>query len=63
EPGRIALDIGKAFELPAGAAQAYALKSPWKSEAGTTPLALTAGEEHPFELKPFEVLVFDATPR
>ncbi|MCU0916761.1 MAG: enterotoxin [Planctomycetes bacterium] len=33
EPGRIALDIGKAFELPAGAAQAYALKSPWKSEA------------------------------
>jgi hypothetical protein len=61
-PGRITLDIGKALELPQGAAQKYALKSPWKDDAATEPLTLTVGQEHTFELKPFEVLVFDATP-
>jgi len=63
EPGKIALDVGKAFELPPGAAQKYALKSPWKSDAAVGPLTLTAGQEHTFELTPFEVLVFDATPQ
>ncbi len=61
--GQITIDIGKAFELPEGAAQKYTLKSPWKEDAAATPLALSSGEEHTFELKPFEVLVFDATPR
>jgi hypothetical protein len=60
--GRIAIDVGKAFELPQGAAQKYSLKSPWKNDAATTPVTLSAGKEHTFELKPFEVLVFDATP-
>jgi hypothetical protein len=61
--GRIKIDIGKAFELPQGAAQKYLLKSPWKNDSATEPLTLSSGEEHTFELKPFEVLVFDATPR
>jgi len=60
--GRITLDIGKTLELPAGAAQKYSLKSPWKSDAGKAAIVLSAGQEHTFELKPFEVLVFDATP-
>jgi hypothetical protein len=61
-PGRIAIDIGKAFELPEGAARKYSLRSPWKSDAPVEEIQLSAGTEHSFELKPFEVLVFDAMP-
>jgi hypothetical protein len=61
--GKSTIDIGKAFELPQGAAQKYLLKSPWKDEAAIDAIPLSAGEEHPFELKPFEVVVFDAMPR
>jgi len=62
KPGRITIDIGKAFELPNGAAEKYSLKSPWKENAGSKGIVLKAGETHTFELEPFEVLVFDATP-
>jgi len=62
KPGRITIDIGKAFELPKGAAQRYSLKSPWKKDADKAVIMLFAGKEHTFELTPFEVLVFDATP-
>jgi len=54
--GSITIDIGKAFELPEGAPISYFLKSPWKMDIGR------AGRKHTFKLKPFEVLVFDATP-
>ncbi|MHB9036395.1 MAG: alpha-amylase family protein [Armatimonadota bacterium] len=60
---KIALDIGKAFELPVGAPTKYVLKSPWKKDAGTTPVVLTAGKPHTFRLQPFEVCTFDAYPR
>ena len=63
EPGRITIDIGKAFELPPGAARKYSLKSPWKDDSTDEALELPAGKERTFELKPFEVLVFDASPR
>ena len=62
KPGSITLNIGKAFELPAGAIQKYSLKSPWKEDVNKAAVLLSAGEKHIFELKPFEVLVFDATP-
>ena len=75
KPGKLTVDIGKVFELPASAshdasrgsrptraAQKYSLKSPWKEDAGRAAIVLSAGKEHTFELKPFEVLVFDATP-
>jgi hypothetical protein len=62
KPGSITIDIGKAFELPNGAAEKYSLKSPWKEDAGSEAIVLKEGEEHTFELKPFEVLVFDAMP-
>jgi hypothetical protein len=71
KPGSITLNIGQAFELPKGAAQKYSLKSPWKrapalreskKDANQPAIVLSAGKEHTFELKPFDVLVFDATP-
>lgn len=62
EPGRITIDIDNTFELPKGAAQSYSLKSPWKEDTGSKAIVLSTDKEHTFELKPFEVLVFDAKP-
>ncbi len=62
KPNQITVDIGKAFELPQDAARKYAMKSPWEEDSGKAVIVLSAGKEHTFELKPFEVLVFDATP-
>lgn len=58
----ITVDLGKALELPAGAPQAFALKSPWRKDASAAALRLTAGQPHSFRLEPFEVLTFDAAP-
>jgi hypothetical protein len=62
KPGSITIDIGKAFELPNGAAEEYSLKSPWKEDTGSEAIVLPAGKEYTFRLKPFEVLIFDAVP-
>ena len=61
KPGTITINIAKAFELPKGAAKSYSLKSPWKEDLNSPAVILSAGESHTFELKSFEVLVFDAT--
>ena len=63
KPGRITLEVARAFELPPGAPQSYALKSPWKEDAAAVVIAVDAGREHTFELKPFEVRVWDAVPK
>ncbi len=60
--GRLAIDIGEAFELPEGAAQRYSLICPWQADAAADEITLSAGTRHAFELEPLEVLVFDATP-
>ena len=62
KPEKIMIDIGKAFELPKGAARSYSLKSPWKEDTGNEAIVLSADKEYTFNLRPFEVLVFDATP-
>ncbi len=62
QPAAIVLDIAEAFELPDGAARTYARRSAWKSEKADAPIRATAGQRHSFNLKPFEVLTFDATP-
>ena len=62
QPSQIALDIAEAFELPAGAAQKYVLRSPWAADAAKPAIAVSAGQPHSFKLQPFEVLVWDATP-
>jgi len=60
--GKTTIDIGEVFELPTGAAQKYYLKSPWTEDTGRAVIVLSAGKKYTFELEPFEVLVFDATP-
>ena len=60
QPSRITLDVAEAFELPAGAAQKYVLRSPWAEDAAEPEITVSAGSPHSFELKPFEVLVWDA---
>ncbi|MDE3148376.1 MAG: enterotoxin, partial [Acidobacteriota bacterium] len=60
-PQRIALDAQKVFELPAGAAKHYALRSPYADQR-VQALSLTAGQPQTCALEPFEVLVFDARP-
>ena len=62
QPHEFALDVGAAFELPAGAVTAYTLKSPWAEDASRPALTAEAGKPLPFKLNPFEVLVLDATP-
>jgi hypothetical protein len=57
------LDIGQAFELPAGAPQHYMAHSPWASDASQPAVDLVAGEVHTFHLAPFEVLTLEAIPR
>lgn len=62
KPGTITLDIGRAFELPKDAATRYVLKSPWKEDANNPAIVLSAGTDHTFEMRAFEVIVFDAMP-
>jgi len=61
-PAQIELDIGAAFELPDGAAQTYSLKSPWQKDAANAAIVVQAGTKHRFELRPFQVVLLDATP-
>lgn len=63
QPHDFALDVGTAFELPAGAATKFMLKSPWAEDAQKPALAAEAGKPVRFTLKPFEILVFDAVPQ
>jgi hypothetical protein len=62
EPAAITIDAAAAFELPEGAPQAYVLRSPWRADAEKPAVRIQAGEPRTFNLRPFEVLVFDATP-
>jgi hypothetical protein len=65
-PGKTAaemkLDLASALELPSGAPSAYSVASRWPTSERVPKLKLAAGEEHTFELAPFEVLVLEATP-
>jgi len=56
------LDIGRAFELPAGAARRYSAHSPWKEDASQPSVQLEAGQPHKFHLAPFQVLTLEAIP-
>jgi hypothetical protein len=55
----ISLDVGGAFELPAGALRRFVASSPWKQDRAMPPVRLAAGEEHVFTLEPFEVLTLE----
>ncbi|HEY2857349.1 MAG TPA: enterotoxin [Terracidiphilus sp.] len=62
-PQTFSITLQDAFELPAGTAQRYTARSPWKSDAGQSPIELNARAPHEFHLAPFEVLTLDITPR
>ncbi|MDD5522081.1 MAG: enterotoxin [Kiritimatiellae bacterium] len=62
QPAKFSIDVGQVFELPAGAVQSYSLKSPWKKDATAAPIEVTAGQQCTLDLKPFEILTFDAIP-
>ena len=55
----IAIDVGRAFELPPGAPRRFVASSPWKQDRRAPPVSLAAGEEHVFTLEPFEVLTLE----
>jgi hypothetical protein len=63
QPHTFALDVGVAFELPRGTCTAFTLASPWSAETRQPVREATAGQALTVELKPWEVLVLDATPR
>jgi hypothetical protein len=56
------LDVGKAFELPANAAQSYRAHSPWAADKETEAVQLIAGQARGIVLKPFEVVTLDCVP-
>jgi hypothetical protein len=58
----MAIDVGRALELPPDAPRRFLAHSPWKQERGAPPVSLKAGEEHVFTLQPFEVLTLEALP-
>ena len=62
KPQTIDLTLQKALELPEGAPQLYSAHSPWKSDAASAALDLSAQQPHAFHLAPFEVLTLDLTP-
>jgi hypothetical protein len=59
----LALDVAKAFELPAKAARRFTARSPWSSDASQPPIELDADKPHTFHLAPFQVLTLEATPQ
>jgi hypothetical protein len=54
------LDVQSAFELPENSSKNYVLETPYKKDQRIAQLTATAGVPVSIELKPFEVLVFDA---
>jgi hypothetical protein len=55
----IAIDVGRAFELPPGVPRRFVASSPWKQDRGAPPVSLAAGEAHVFTMEPFEVLTLE----
>ena len=53
------LDIGKALELPAGAAKRYAARSVWAADGTKGERVIEAGRVTRFRLEPFEVLTIE----
>jgi hypothetical protein len=63
KPQEISLDVAEIFELPAGTVSSFVAHSPWKSDAGQPVTRLKGGQKHTFELKPFQVINLEMTPR
>ena len=55
----IAIDVERAFELPASAPRRYSATSPWAGDRGMAPLMFRAGEERTIRLEPFQVMTLE----
>ena len=62
-PQKIAIDVERAFELPADAPRRCAASSPWVMDRRRPPIQFRAGEERQIRLAPFEVLTLEAISR
>ncbi len=63
EKKTISLKLKDVFELPAGAAEGYSGRSPWREDAGQPAVVVNAKLAHEFTLAPFEVLTLELRPR
>ena len=59
----LTIDIGKALELPVGAAQRYVARSVWTGDGGKVERVLKAGRSTSFRLRPFEVFTLEGIPK
>jgi len=57
------VDVGQAFELPAGAPRRFRAHSPWFADAAQPAIELVAGKPYTFKLAPFQVLTLEAVPQ
>ncbi|MBI3851810.1 MAG: enterotoxin [Verrucomicrobia bacterium] len=62
QPHPYELDVASAFELPPGAAAKFTLHSPWAEDSERPVFRTEAGTTLRLTLKPFEVLILDASP-
>jgi hypothetical protein len=62
-PQTFSLDVGRALELPDGAARKFAVSAPWRGAKPAPVAELVAGRAQPISLEPFEVLVLEVLPR
>jgi hypothetical protein len=62
-PQSIRLKLQEALELPDGAAENYAARSPWPGDSNRPALELQARQPHEFTMGPFEVLTLELAPR
>jgi len=60
---KFSLEVGKLFELPAGAPRVYEVRCPFAQRETKLVGMLEAGKPVRLTLKPFEVLVFEALPK
>jgi hypothetical protein len=59
---KFSVDIGRAFEIPAGAPTHFQARSPWANDVSAKAIELDAEAPTVFSLTPFEVLTLEAVP-
>jgi len=62
KPQDFTASVAAMLELPPGAAQRFAGRSPWKADRSMPPLELPAPEQHTFHLGPLQVLTLEFVP-
>ena len=58
----IKLNLSGVFQLPEKCPLQYVLQSPWKEDSNKPRISIKTDSQFPLELKPFEVIVYEAIP-